>query len=69
VSELLTVERRDLDITSGRLLITDSSLPLAETSTGGSPVAPAPHDGPPELSAPAEEFLVENPLEGSLSFF
>jgi hypothetical protein len=52
VSELLTPERRVLDVTSGRFLTTGLFLSLAETSTAGLLVAPAPLDDPPELSAP-----------------
>jgi hypothetical protein len=41
VSALLTLKRRALDVTLGRLVSTDSSLSLAETSTVGSLVGPA----------------------------
>jgi hypothetical protein len=61
VSEI-PVPERFLDVTSGVFLTTGSSLPLAETSTTGSLVAP---EVPP---APAGELTVEIHLEGS-SFF
>jgi hypothetical protein len=49
VSELLTLERRGLDITSGRFFTSESSLPMAETSAVDSLVAPVPLCGVPEL--------------------
>lgn len=65
VSEQLTRERGVHD----GFLTTGPSLSLAETLTTGSLVAPAPLDGAPGLSVPAEEFLVENLLEGNPNFF
>jgi hypothetical protein len=58
VSDLLQVcqncwlPREVLDVTAGRRLTTDSSLPFAKTSTAGLLVAPVPLVGAPEFPAP-----------------
>jgi hypothetical protein len=70
MSELLTPERRVHDVTLVRFLTTDFSLPLAEISTAGSPVALAPLDGvldPP--APPAEIFFIRISLQGVLLSF